>query len=295
MKFSIVTPTFNSETYIAETIESVISQKGDFEIEYIVADGGSTDGTIDIIQEYERLIKDKSPLIKCNQVTIRWFSEKDGGMYDAINKGFKKATGDICAWVNSNDIYLPGAFEAVQKVFTRFTEVRWLKGITSFINEDSTLVRAGRCYIYDRSWIQKGIYGKDTHFIEQDSVFWRSELWNAAGKMDPALRLAGDFYLWLRFAALTKMYTLRAYVSCFRIHEGQLSGGLDAYFRECDSFFSYEGLLRKWVRFYFRAERLVPLLLRPVAYRLAFGRQDLNIIELRGKDAVLRRKSYYCG
>ena len=295
MKFSIVTPAYNSEKYIAETIESVISQKGDFEIEYIVADGGSTDGTIDIIKEYERLIKDKSPLIKCNQVTFKWFSKNDRGMYEAINRGFEKATGDIYAWINSNDIYLPGAFEAVQKVFTRYAQVRWLKGITSFINEDSTLVRAGRCYMYDRTWIQKGIYGRDTYFIEQDSVFWRSELWEAAGKIDPALKLAGDFYLWLRFAAITKMYTLRAYVSCFRIHEGQLSRGLDAYFKECDSFLSYEGLLRKWVRFYFMVQRLVPRLLRPVVYRLAFGRQDLNLIELRGEDAVLSRKSYYCG
>ncbi len=211
MKFSIVTPSFNSERYIAETIESVISQKGDFEIEYIIVDNRSTDDTLNIIKRYERMAEEGSPLIKCRKVTLRCFSEKDRGMYDAINKGFGFAAGDVFAWINSSDIYYPGALSAIQQALLRCPEVKWIKGITSFIDEGSNLIRKGKCYIYDREWIGMGIYGRYTNFIEQDSVFWRRELWDSVGGITPGLKLAGDYYLWVQFAKLAKLYTIKAY------------------------------------------------------------------------------------
>ncbi|HEY4500327.1 MAG TPA: glycosyltransferase, partial [Candidatus Paceibacterota bacterium] len=99
MKFSIVTPVYNGQAHIRETIESVLSQEGDFEIEYFIMDGGSTDATVEIVLEYAS--RDK-------RVSV--FSEKDSGMYDAVNKGFFKATGDVYAYINSDDVYEPGAF-----------------------------------------------------------------------------------------------------------------------------------------------------------------------------------------
>jgi glycosyltransferase involved in cell wall biosynthesis len=110
MRFTIVTPAFNSELHIVETIESVLSQKGDFEIEYILADGGSSDTTVSIFKDYQSRVERGEYPIQCNRIHMRSFSEKDRGMYDAIDKGLKLGTGELQAWINSDDYYLPGAF-----------------------------------------------------------------------------------------------------------------------------------------------------------------------------------------
>jgi len=293
MKFSIVTPAFNSERFIAETMESVVSQEGDFQIEYIVADGGSTDGTVEIIKACEERVG-RGEGVKCKAIDFKWFSEKDRGMYDAINRGFARATGDIYAWLNSDDIYLPGALNIVSRAFERYPQVKWLKGTTSFIDEDSARVQPGQCKLYNRDWIRRGIYGRDAYWIEQDSVFWAQEAWKKVGGIDPGLKLAGDFYLWSRFAEFMKLYTLRADLSSFRMHKTQLSKDLQGYFRECDRVIARgdEGLREK-VKRYFAKESKIPLFLRPILYRLTFGRQDLSLLELEGDEIVLKKKSYY--
>ena len=106
MKLSIITPCYNSENFIEETIESVLSQRGDFEIEYIIVDGGSTDRTLSIVRKYNDWIESGSFPIKCSKANITYISERDKGMYDALAKGFKLVTGDIIAYINSDDFYL---------------------------------------------------------------------------------------------------------------------------------------------------------------------------------------------
>lgn len=293
MKFSIVTPAFNSEKYIAETIESVISQEGDFELEYIVVDGGSSDNTVNIIKNYEQMVREGSPIIKCNRIDFKWLSEKDRGMYDAINKGFGLATGEIYAWINSDDIYLPGAFNAVQRAFQKYPEIRWLKGITSFIKESSTTIREGRCRLYDQTWIQKGIYGRDAYFIEQDSVFWRSELWKTVGGIDPKLRLAGDYYLWIRFSEITKLYGLNARLSCFRLRKGQLSTDMKAYRLECDKISTFPHISKIRYFFFIEARIPIPLFLGSFLYKLFFGEHELNLVEFAGNEIILKKKKYF--
>jgi glycosyltransferase involved in cell wall biosynthesis len=297
MKFSIVTPSFNSEKYIAETIESVISQRGNFEIEYIVVDNCSADETVDILREYERKIKDTNFNINCGKVYFRLISEKDTGMYSAINKGFSMATGDIYAWINSDDIYLQGAFDIVHKVFQSFQQVRWLKGITSYMNEHSTIYQAGRCFLYDQHWIQLGIYGRDAYFIQQESVFWRSDLWEKVEGIDERLKRAGDYALWIQFSQHAALYSVKSYLSCFRKVKGQISEDISSYKKEYEMIRTpkMSNVSKQKVRFFLRYIELVPVhFLKKLLYRVIFGKPNYQFIHLiDDRIPTLKSASYY--
>jgi len=232
IKFSIVTPTYNSEEYISETIESVLNQRGNFEIEYIVVDGLSSDSTMDIVNKYKKLLDEKKWIVKCISIEMKVISEKDSGMYDAINKGFDLATGDIYAYINSDDIYLQGAFSIISETFKKNTKVEWLKGITSYIDKNSIIYQIGNLNVYNRKLIKEGVYGRSLYFIQQDSIFWSSKLWDLTGPIDPKLKYAGDYYLWIKFANFCTLYSVEAYVSCFRKREGQLSENIKSYTEE---------------------------------------------------------------
>lgn len=280
MKFSIVTPAYNSERYIRETIESVIKQKGNFSIEYIVLDNQSTDRTCNIVNEYQELLSAGKIAIHCNGVQLHLYSEQDSGMYDAIKKGFARATGDVYAWINSDDIYLTGAFDIVQRTLEKYPEISWLKGITSYINENSTIYAVGNCNLYRQDLIRAGLYGPVLHFIQQDSVFWRAELWQKSGGLDARLTLAGDYFLWKSFSELAPMYSLKAYLSCFRRAPNQKSADIEAYFREIEKYSPLDKLLSSKVgRFFSRIESL-PRSLRPLGYRLVFGQHKHYLVML---------------
>jgi glycosyltransferase involved in cell wall biosynthesis len=244
MKLSIITPCFNSVRHISETIESVISQKGDFEIEYIILDGGSVDGTVKIIKEYSK------------KYNIIWVSEPDEGMYDAVNKGFSLATGDIFSWINADDKYESGAFQKIVNVFNKFSEINWLKGITSYIDEESNMTGAGKCFLYKKEWISKGYYGKYLFFIQQDSVFWRKELWEKVGEIDKSLKFAGDYWLWIMFSKYEELTSFNCVVSYFRKRGGQLSSDMEKYFSEIDKVRENLGLKRKSLLFKYITKRI---------------------------------------
>lgn len=299
MKFSIVTPSFNSERFISETIESVISQAGKFSIEYIVIDGGSKDRTLEIVKRYQLSLLDRTYPIQCDEVTITWQSEMDGGMYDAIRKGFEKATGDYYAYINSDDIYLPGAFNTIAAVLSKFPEIEWLKGITSFINSNSAIFKAGNCRLYAQDWIRKGVYGRAHYYIQQDSVFWRKSLWEKFSRFDNTrkfanLKLAGDYFLWTEFAKYNPLVSVNAYVSCFRWVNGQLSSNAAAYKDEMNQLCPPDSKLEFLIRKYFRNEARIPLFLRPPLYRLLFGPQIFHFIEINIKNNLdLDSGNYY--
>jgi len=233
--FSIVTPSFNSDKYISETINSVISQSGNFRIEYIIIDNFSDDSTVKIVRKYQKYLQSKECILNCNGVEIIYVTEKDSGMYDAINKGFSLATGDIYAWINSDDIYLNGCFNLFEKIFYDFTEICWVKGITSYINKNSTITSTGTCFLYSREWINSGLYGPVLQFIQQDSVFWRSALWKESGGVNASYKRAGDYDLWKKFSEITSLYSVNAYVSCFRTVDNQKSEDLYEYWKEVEN------------------------------------------------------------
>lgn len=299
MKFTIVTPTYNSENYLSETMQSVVSQKGDFSIEYIVVDNNSGDNTLAIVKQYQQLIKNRDYVIHCNGVEIRYYQEADGSMYEAINKGFQKASGDIYAWINSDDIYLPGAFNVVAQSFKQYPEMKWLKGITSYINEHSSIYEIGRCLMYDRDWLRNGVYGRDSYFIQQDSVFWHAHLWKTAGGLDTSFKRAGDYSLWIKFSRCAHLYSVKAYISCFRKVEGQLSQDIASYRKECerisDSANSLSIYLRNKIKlfFWFIDKAHFPFL-HKIIYRSIFTKQRLLLIDIiAGEKPVLKTISHY--
>lgn len=293
MKFSIVTPSYNSQRFIRETIESVITQRGDFDIEYIVVDNCSTDGTRKIVDGYVEMFRSKNVATKCNSVDIRFVSEKDSGMYNAIKKGFIRASGDIYAWINSDDIFLPGAFDIIQKTFSRYQRILWLKGITSYINEKSDVYAVGNCHLYQQDWIANGLYGPVMHFIQQDSVFWRSELFELSGGVDSSYSAAGDFALWRKFAQHAPLWSLNFCVSCFRKVAGQKSEDAQGYWQEVRDYNSIKQK-NKLVKRYFALESLISGRLRPLCFRLLFGKQQYHLVSLEDNlEPCLRIGEYY--
>jgi len=288
VKISIVTPSFNSARYIRETIHSVISQQGDFYIEYFIVDGNSTDETKDVVGKVQGLLADNNYPLGCKGVELVFISEQDQGMYDAINKGFAHATGDIFAWLNADDIYLPGALATIARIFSDFEDVHWLKGITSYVTEESSIWKAGKCLLYTQPWIQSGIYGREHYFIQQDSVFWRTWLWKQSGGIDVKFKRAGDYCLWIKFAELAPLVTIRSWLSCFRTVKGQLSEDIDAYRREANGFSPGKKFIRLKFRLFHRIEGKLPGFLRATLFRMIFGQPEFSVILIQ-KDGSLNR------
>ncbi len=233
MKISIITPCFNAEKYIAETIESVISQKGDFEIEYLIVDGQSTDKTMAIARDYQGNLEKGSIPIRCKRVRMQCISEKDFGMYDALTKGLAGVTGDIVAYINADDMYLPNSFSTVEEVFHGFPEIKWLTGMPMIFNHKGQITSCHLPFAYPRDWIRKGICGLKLPHIQQESTFWRRELIRT---IDPDKltkhKYAGDFYLWHCFAGLEDLYIVESCLAGFRKHSGQLSDERGKYLEE---------------------------------------------------------------
>lgn len=205
-KISIVTPTFNSGKYLEDTIKSVINQSYP-NLEYIIIDGGSTDNTLDIISKYSHFISS-------------WISEPDSGMYNALNKGFNKATGEIMAWINSDDLYHNGALRCVGEIFNDLIDVHWIIGRSSLFNSDGLCVKMND----SQNWSQTRIITGNYKWIQQENVFWRRSLWEKAGsRLNDSLRFAGDFDLWNRFFNYSPMYNVQTSFAGFRLHGQQLS------------------------------------------------------------------------
>lgn len=249
-KISVVIVNYNLAEYLEEAIGSVLSQNYP-NLELIVVDGGSTDGSVDIIKKYEDQI-------------AWWVSEPDEGQYDAVQKGFEKSTGDIMAWLNSDDKYLPGALITVGKIFSKYQHVDWLQGIAGEYSPDGTLFR--RITLAWSRWSKHRFYMNDFQFIQQESSFWRRSLWEKAGaKMDTERQLAGDLALWTRFFRHAKLYTTTAELAGFRYRKGQRSSAqANDYIRECVAILKAErkrlGAMKRFGYF----------LLRPVGWFFGF-------------------------
>lgn len=296
MKFTIVTPVYNGEKYLAETIESVLSQAGDFEIEYIIRDGASTDNTLSVIKSYDEKLRTGAYPIKCKDATLSWHSERDAGMYDAINKGFECATGDICAYINSDDFYLPGAFALIARVFAAYPAVKWLKGSGFSVNESSRSPQKIPSYIYNQNWIARGLYGTVAPFIQQETVFWHADLWRQSGGIDKTLRLAGDYYLWMQFARYAPLWSVQADLSCFRTSATQLTHTMDGYRKEQQKILPHKGFLYYAVGIFFwirRNTKKYPSF-SALLYRMCFRNRNKNIIAMGPNNTLVVRTVDSC-
>lgn len=239
MRVSIVTPTFNRTTYLNQTIESIVTQKGDFELEYIVQDGGSKQELIDILEKWKKKIDNGEIEIGCRKVEFNYYIEKDNGMYDAINKGFAKSSGDVMAWLNSDDMYHPYALDTVCRVFGQFENVSWITGIPNSYNASGA--RAGFDLFppaYSRKYLQEGFYdvrylAYGFNWIQQESTFWKRDLWQKMGaKIDTSYKYASDFYLWLSFSKHTDLVKVESFLGGYRSHEDQITANPEIYNNE---------------------------------------------------------------
>lgn len=190
-RISIVTPSYNQGEYIEKTILSVLEQKYP-NLEYIIIDGGSTDKSVEIIKKYERHLK-------------YWVSEPDRGQSDAINKGFKHATGDLLAWLNSDDYYMPGALHRVASMSLESPETDVFVGAGRILDENGIVVyyRDPPSVVTTQSLYQ-WTFGGD---FMQPSCFFRRGAWEACGPLDTGLHLALDLDLWLNMAKTGFQFT----------------------------------------------------------------------------------------
>jgi len=204
-KISLVTPVWNSAKYIEQTIHSVLSQEYP-NLEYFVIDGGSTDGTLDTIRKYEKQISG-------------WISEPDKGMYDALNKGFARTTGEIMGWISATDKLHTGGLSVVGSVFRDLPEVEWITGRATAFNDEGMTVTV----LDIPHWSRYRFLAGANQFIQQESTFWRRSLWERAGaRMDSSHRNGADFELWVRFFRHAQLYPVEALIGGFRCHPDSL-------------------------------------------------------------------------
>lgn len=222
-KISIVTVNYNKVQYLERTIQSVLNQ--DYpNLEYVIIDGGSTDGSVDIIKKYSDRL-------------AFWISEPDEGMYYALRKGFEHTTGEILAWINSDDMYHRNAFYSVAEIFSSFPQVEWLTGMSTHWDEMDRCMYVFQSRYFSRAQFLSGDY----RFVQQESSFWRRSLYEKSGGINTQYKLAGDFSLWMQFSRHAKMYVVDALIGGFRVLKGeQLSKNFDEYISECEEIISAE-------------------------------------------------------
>ena len=211
MKISIITPALNSEKFIKTSLESIhLWQSGDFSIEHIIIDGGSTDLTIDIVNHF----KEK------NAADIVLLQGKDKNMYDAINKGLKIMSGDIWACLNTDDQYVPGILDEIVEEFKRSPEIEVVYGQMEYINEDGKALYSEKIPRFNLKnlVIAKGCFG-----IHQPAMFLRRNVLSKVGFFDANYNYASDYDYLIRIGFACNMRLLKKNVTRFRIHEESLS------------------------------------------------------------------------
>jgi glycosyltransferase involved in cell wall biosynthesis len=194
---SVVTPSYNQVQFIEETIRSVLLQ-GYPNLEYLIIDGGSTDGTVDVIRKYERWISHSR-------------SEKDAGQADAINKGWRLSHGSILAYLNSDDTYTPGAILRAVEYLISHPEVAVVNGACNLINENSQILQTIPAWMFDlKSELRCNMICQQTVFIRRDPLF-------EVGLLDPGLHYVMDYDLWLKLGLAYKFGHINAVQANFRI------------------------------------------------------------------------------
>jgi glycosyltransferase involved in cell wall biosynthesis len=228
MKISIITPSYNQVNFLQETINSIKNQEVNALVEHIIVDGGSTDGSVE--------------LLKSLGDQIRWISEPDRGQADAVNKGIRMASGEIIGWLNSDDLYLPGALQAVAEYFNDHPESRWVYGRCRIV-DSAGKERWTWITRYKNARLRKFTLDKllRENFISQPAVFFRKDLFEESGMLNLDLHYAMDYDLWLRFGRITPAGVIPGNLASFRRHGSSKS---ETGFR--DQFFEQYAVARKY-------------------------------------------------
>jgi GT2 family glycosyltransferase len=202
-RVSIVTPSYNQAQYLVENLASVAGQAGAFEVEHIVVDGGSTDGSVAILQAYEEVLRETADASPNRGVRLLWSSEPDRGQSHAINKGLGLATGDVVAYLNSDDALLPGALATVVAAFRERPAANWLYGWCRAVDQDGRPTgRSVKTYKQVLGWRFGPRRLVVANYIPQPATFWRRSALARVGLFDESLDYTMDFDYWLRLTAL---------------------------------------------------------------------------------------------
>lgn len=233
-RISIVTPSFNQASFLESTLKSVIEQRYP-NLEYIVMDGGSTDGSVDILRRYEASL-------------AHWQTAPDRGQYTAIIDGLGRATGDVMGWLNSDDMHTPWTLRMVGEIFSRFPEVEWISSLFPlYWDVEGRLTHCVPIDGFSRRGFRAGEHlpreGRfSLGFIQQESTFWRRSLWERSGGLDPTGRKAGDFDLWARFYQHAELYGVAIPLAGFRFQPNQFSKvSGDAYTADAENVLARDG------------------------------------------------------
>jgi len=228
MKISVITPSYNQVNFLKETISSIKNQEVNTQVEHIIVDGGSTDGSVGYLESLSNRVK--------------WVSEPDRGQADAVNKGIRMATGEIIGWLNSDDLYLPGALQAVTDYFRDHPEYRWVYGRCRIIDCNGK-ERWNWITRYKNARLKKFTFEKllRENFISQPAVFFRKDLFEEAGLLNIDLHYAMDYDLWLRFSRISPAGVINKNLASFRRHGTSKS---ETGFR--DQFFEQYAVAKKY-------------------------------------------------
>jgi glycosyltransferase involved in cell wall biosynthesis len=208
-KISVITPSYNQASFIERTIQSVLDQ--DYpNLEYLVIDGGSTDGTVEILRKYDK--------------HLHWLSEKDSGQSDAINKGFRNASGEILAFLNSDDCYELGALRRVGEYFATHPDAHWVTGKCRIINNQGRETRKLITF-YKNLWLRaksfKVLLVLD--YVSQPATFWRRTVIEKIGLFDENEHFSMDYDYSLRVGQHFSLQVLDTYLAAFRVHPASKS------------------------------------------------------------------------
>jgi glycosyltransferase involved in cell wall biosynthesis len=201
---SVVTPSFNQGGFIREAVDSVLAQDG-VRLEYLVVDGGSTDGTLEVLRAYGD--------------RVRWMSEPDRGQADAINKGWRRTTGEIIAWLNADDVYRPGGVRRAVAFLSRHPDVDLVFGDCDYIDGRGAVIGRHRTRPVDSLALLRSAIS----YIPQPAAFLRRRVLDTVGYLDETLHYVMDFDFWLRVAVRHRIAYLPECLAAFRFHGGSKS------------------------------------------------------------------------
>jgi glycosyltransferase involved in cell wall biosynthesis len=212
---SIVTPTFNQCDFLARTGRSILDQTSDFELEWIVLDDGSTDRTPQVIAELS-----SDPRLQSSRGENR-------GQCQVINEGMRRATGEIAAWLNSDDLYTPGTLATVAQAFAENPNAQWLIGRCDIIDTNDRPIRPAITN-YKNSQLSRYTYRRllRENFISQPAVFWRRSFWQQVGDLDESLYYTMDYDTWLRMGKISEPLILNQTLAQFRLHPKSKTGAV---------------------------------------------------------------------
>lgn len=214
IKISVITVCFNAAPYIEMTLRSVLEQ--DYpNLEFIVIDGASTDGTQKIIEKYRDRIN-------------HYVSEPDGGQYAAIQKGLSLATGDVMCWLNADDTHMPWTYSVVGDIFNDHPNVEWITGLPAFLNRRGQMTAIyGAVGSYPQHFIANGWFNRNLGgFLQQESMFWRRSLWDKTSGLDLNMHYAADYALWLQLARHAQLVPVSVPLAAFRRLPGEQRSSL---------------------------------------------------------------------